>query len=133
MGYFRVATLASIALCSAFAAVAGDHEYACRVLQVYDLAADGHLASSAWDASLKDGSFTVSRDTGDIVGQVLPTALAKSVRVVNRGSKQNAFKAVADFGEQIQIIEIQEFRDGPVKPFVAASMGGAGIVSGVCR
>lgn len=128
-----MATLVSILQWSAFAAVASDHQYSCRVLQVYDLAADGHLASSAWDASLKDGSFTVSRDTGDIVGLVLPTALAKSVRVVNRGSKQNAFKAVADFGEQTEIIEIQECRDGPVKPFVAASMGGAGIVSVVCR
>ena len=133
MRYLWMAALVSISLFSAFAAVAGDHEYACRVLQVYDLAANGQLRSSAWDEVMKDGSFIVSRDTGDIVGQVLPTALAKSVGVVNRGSKQNAFKAVADFGEQFQIIEIQEFRDGPVKPFVASSMGGAGIVSGVCR
>jgi len=65
--------------------------------------------------------------------EILATPSAESTRVVNRGSGSNSFKAVADFGDQFQVLEVQEFREGEKKPFVAASMGGPGIVSGVCR
>jgi hypothetical protein len=30
-------------------------------------------------------------------------------------------------------IEVKEFRKGTVKPFVSSSMGGAGIVTGICK
>jgi len=33
----------------------------------------------------------------------------------------------------VQLLEIQEFRHGESKPFVAISMGGAGIVTGLCK
>ncbi|WP_372694751.1 hypothetical protein [Immundisolibacter sp.] len=82
---------------------------------------------------MKAGSFSVSRVTGEIIGDVVPTPMAKSTRVVNKGTKENSFKAVADFGEQYQLIEVQEFVTGEVKPFVASSMGGAGIVTGTCK
>ena len=82
---------------------------------------------------MKGSIFTVSRSTGEIVGKVVPTLMAKSTRVVSKGSKENSFKTVADFGEQYQLLEIQEFRESTVKPFVASSMGGAGIVTGLCK
>jgi hypothetical protein len=82
---------------------------------------------------MKGSAFSVSRVTGEIIGEVVPTLMAKSTRVVNQGSKENSFKAVADFGEQYQLLEVLEFRPGDVKPFVAASMGGAGIVTGTCK
>lgn len=82
---------------------------------------------------MEGDSFSVSRITGEIIGDWIPTILAKSTRVVNKGSKENSFKAVADFGEQIQVLEIQEFRQGSIKPFVAFSMGGVGIVTGMCK
>jgi hypothetical protein len=40
---------------------------------------------------------------------------------------------VAEFEGQIQVIEIQEFNKKSKKPFVAISMGGAGIVTGMCE
>ncbi len=49
---------------------------------------------------MKGSAFSVSRVTGEIIGEVVPTLMAKSTRVVNQGSKENSFKAVADFGEQ---------------------------------
>jgi hypothetical protein len=115
------------------AAMAGDQSYTCQVNRVYELSEGGSLESSSWEKEMKGSSFTVSRSTGEIIGKVVPTLMAKSTRVVNKGSKKNSFKAVADFGEQYQLLEIQEFREGPVKPFVASSMGGAGIVTGSCK
>jgi len=43
------------------------------------------------------------------------------------------FKAVAYFNGQIQVIEIQKFKQTKFKPFIALSMGGAGVVTGACQ
>ena len=64
--------------------------------------------------------------------------MAEKTWVVTFGSVENSFKAAAEFevaqgNRQIQVIEVQEFRRASVKPFVALSMGGAGIVTGLCR
>lgn len=108
--------------------------YTCKVTHVYDLSEDGSLQPFTFFESDMVGSyFSVSRLTGEIIGEVVPTLMAKSTRVVNRGSSEYSFKAVADFGDQYQLLEVQEFRVGVMKPFVASSMGGAGIVTGVCR
>lgn len=114
-------------------AIAGALAYTCEVAHVYSLTDKGTLETSALEKDMKGGSFSVSRVTGEIIGEVIPTLMAKSTRVVNNGSKENSFKAVADFGEQYQILEVQEFREGAVKPFVSSSMGGAGIVTGSCK
>jgi len=75
----------------------------------------------------------VSKDNGSISGETLTTWLAKETGIINPGSHENSFKAVAYFAGQIQVIEIQEFRSGKNKPFVSLSMGGAGIVTGMCQ
>lgn len=113
--------------------IAGIVSYDCEVTHVYDLTEQGTLRISGFEKTMKGSKLTVSRTTGEIAGQVLPTLSAKSFRVVNEGTTENSFKAVADFGKQYQLLEVQEFREGNVKPFVASSMGGAGIVTGVCK
>ena len=127
-----IATLLLL-ICIPLGANAGPLSYTCEVTHVYDLSNKGVLRSSSWEAQMKGSTFTVSRKTGEIAGKVVPTLLAKSTRVVNRGSRDNSFKAVADFRNQFQLLEVQEFREGTVKPFIASSMGGAGIVTGLCR
>ena len=107
--------------------------YTCTVTNVYDLSDNGALRLSGFKKQFEGSTFSVSRTTGEIVGEVLPTLNAKVVRVVNSGSTTNSFKAVADFGQQMQLIEIQEFHMGVIKPFVSSSMGGAGIVTGTCQ
>lgn len=114
-------------------AMAGELSYTCEVTHIYKLSNDGSLAISPFEKQMKGSSFSVSRASGEIVGEVIPTLRAKSTKVVNPGSGKNSFKAVADFGNQFQIIEVQEFRKGNLKPFVSSSMGGAGIVTGSCK
>ena len=88
---------------------------------------------------MKKNSFSVSRETGALIGNsaTLDTSLAKSTRVIISRSKENSFRAVADFGDfkrgthPYQFIEIEEFQKGSKKPFVL--MGGLGIITGICQ
>ena len=127
-------TVAVLLLIAIFGTCAGSElAYVCTVEHVYKLSDYGSLIASESDEEMQGTRFAISRLDGKILGEVLATPLAESTRVVNRGSPSNSFTAVADFGDQFQILEVQEFREGERKPFVASSTGGAGIVSGVCR
>lgn len=106
--------------------------YTCTVKNVYDVDDAGSLRTSGFETTTRRSAFSVSRQTGEIVGQVLPTLLAESTRVLNVGGTESSFKAIAEFKGQVQLIEVQEFHNGEAKPFVAMSMGGAGIVTGTC-
>ena len=112
---------------------AGEFSYTCEIIRVYDLSENGTLKTSGFEKHFKRSSFSVSRVTGQIIGEVVTTELAESIWVVNRGSTENSFKAVANFGKQFQILEVQEFRSIPKKPFVVMSMGGSGIITGFCK
>ena len=111
----------------------GELAYVCTVEHVYSVSDYGKLIESELDDEMEGTRFAVSRLDGKILGEVLATPLAESTRVVDRGSRSNSFKAIADFGDQFQSLEVEEFREGERKPFVALSMGGAGIVTGICR
>ena len=130
-----LACAASPLFTSAAPAAAGEQQYVCEVVDTYELDGSGVLEHSNWQEQFAGSRFTVSRSTGQIVGQVLPTDRASSVQIINPGSADYSFKAVAHFEElgHVQVIEIQEFKSGRTKPFVAMSMGGAGIVTGVCE
>jgi hypothetical protein len=114
-------------------AVAGELSYTCQISHIYSLSDKAVLVTSAHETKMKGSSFSVSRVTGKIIGEVVPTLMAKSSRIINQGSKENSFKAVAEFDGQIQVIEVQEFRSGLLKPFIISSLGGAGIVTGTCK
>ncbi len=113
--------------------MAGELAYTCEVMHIYGLSNDGSLSISGFENQMRGSSFSVSRLSGEIIGEVIPTLNAKSTSVVNKGSARNSFKAIADFGNQFQILEVKEYLKQPVKPFVSSSMGGAGIVTGLCK
>lgn len=110
-----------------------EDRYVCQVKNAYELSPEAKLVASNWEKEFKNSTFYVDRKTGEIEGKVLTTSLAYTTTVINSGSTENSFKAIAQFEGQIQVIEIQEFRNGISKPFVALSMGGAGIVTGTCK
>ena len=111
----------------------GELAYVCVVEHVYDVSAYGKLTESELDDEMEGARFAVSRLDGKILGEVLATPSAESTRVVDGGSRGDSFKAVADFGDRFQTLEVQAFPEGERKAFVASSMGAAGIVTGVCR
>lgn len=131
---------AVLLLFTSSAAAPGEFAYTCQVSHVYSLANSGSLERiPALEKVMKENSFSVSRETGALVGKskTLDTSRAKSTRVLTKGSTQNAFSAVADFGafengtHPYQYIQIQEFLKGAAKPFVV--MGEVGIVTGICK
>ena len=111
----------------------GTLSYTCTVLNVYKVDKNHGLKHSIWQKDFKGSQFSISRTDGQIIGEVLPTLKARKTYIFNPGSSENSFKAGADFSGQFQLIEVQEFVDSEEKPFVAMSMGGAGVVTGVCR
>ena len=127
------AILISLLVVFTIHAKADEVSYKCKVQHIYDLTEKGTLEPSALEKEMKGSSFSVSRATGEIIGKVIPTNMAKIIRVANKGSKDNSFKAIAEFDGQVQVLEVQEFRSGPSKPFIASSMGGAGIITGICE
>src|SRR3954470_22896682 len=88
-------------LCACGVASAGEFAYTCEVSDVYSLANNGSLQRlPALEKIMKENSFSVSCETGALVGNslTLDTSRARSTRVLTKGSKKNAFTAVADFG-----------------------------------
>ncbi len=127
-------------LCACGVASAGEVAYTCEVSHVYSLANDGLLQRlPALEKVMKENSFSVSRETGALIGNslTLDTSRAKSTRVLTKGSEKNSFTAVADFGlsevgtHPYQYMRIEEFIKGAAKPFVV--MGEVGIVTGFCK
>lgn len=113
--------------------LAGNFAYTCEIVHIYDISDTGEIKLSGFDESLKGGTFEVSRVNGEIIGSSITTNLANSTRVVSFGSTGFSFRALAEFDNSVQILEVKEFIKGEIKPFVALSMGGAGIVTGTCK
>jgi hypothetical protein len=113
--------------------VAGELSYTCKIINVYELSNDGSLRSSNLEKQFKGSEFVISRVTGDIIGVAVPTLLARSTKIINKGNNEYPFRSIADFGDRVQIIEIQGFVPEEEKPFIAISMGGAEIVTGLCK
>jgi hypothetical protein len=78
-------------------ALAGDLAYACKINHVYELDDNGSLRISNWEKQFKNSEFSVSRRTGEIAGEVIPTLLANSTKVINKGNKEYSFKSIAHF------------------------------------
>jgi len=89
--------------------------------------------SRCWEKIFVGGKFSISRVTGEIIGEVVTTVAAASTKVINKGNEDYYFTSIAYFGDKAQLIEVKEFKKGEKKPFVAMSLGGAGIVTGVCK
>ena len=128
-----IATLLFILAFFPYNSFAGEVAYTCKVLHVYTLNDDGSLGASPFQKDYIGSKFSVSRIDGQIVGEVVTTILAKSTFVKHKGNKRWSFRAMADFETSFQLIDVQEFKRGKQKPFIASSMGGAGIVTGMCE
>ena len=73
------------------ASFGAESEYKCEVLKVFSLTKDGTLSESNWDKMMAGSEFTVSRETGEIVGKVVPTINATDYGVSNHGDSEWSF------------------------------------------
>ncbi len=116
-----------------FNAVAGEHSYRCKITNVYELNNDGSLRISNLDKQFKGSEFLISRVTGEIIGEVVPTLLTRSTKIIIKDNNEYPFNAIADFTNQAQLIGINEFVPGERKTFFAIFMGGVGFITGLCE
>ena len=121
-----------VLLVVSFNAVAGEL-YTCKILNVCELAGYGSLKHSDLEKQFKDSEFIISRATGDIIEVVVPTLLPGSTKIVIKGNDENPFRSVAEIRDGVQVIEIDESVPDEEKPFIAVTIGGAEIVTGLCK
>ena len=120
-------------LCISIGAKAGAFSYTCQVKEMYSLSDKGTLQESKVSAVNKNRRFSVSRDTGEIIGPVMETYNAYSTEVISKGSRENSFIAVANFKTTYQFIKVEEYKKSGLKPFVAFSASFGDIVTGLCK
>jgi hypothetical protein len=130
--------VAAIAVVGSLAASArAEERYECRIREAYRVTDQGTLEAGAWSGDPQRGRFTVSRESGQVIGDWLTTVRASRTEVTQAGNSEWGYLTLARFqnehGESIQTIHIQHYHPGPDKPFVASSPGGVGLVSGICQ
>ena len=128
-------------------ATAGTDSYECEARQFLDWSAD--VDANPWPPKLDDRlemgehpqriwdskkQFTVSRESGQIIGGPLDTQGPATVRVklIAPGSEDDNFKVLIEYGRGAGLLVIHEWWTGEDKPFVAMDSGGI-VYTGVCR
>ncbi len=116
---------------------AGEYSYECTIENLYQLKNNGELEkkSQIEQDFFQGNKFYVNRRNGQITGITLPTDIAKEVRVINRGSSKHNFQTIAVFenfsDDEWQVLSIEEFTEGKIKPFIAFAV--TGITTGICE
>ncbi len=114
-----------------FNAVAGEHSYTCKIMKVYELDNDGSLSSSNLEKQFKGREFLISRVTGEIIGEVVPSLLTRSSKIMIKDSNESPFKSITDFDYEPQLVETNVFGAEVKKSFYAISVDGAGVITGL--
>ena len=122
-----------LAVCACAAApspaLAGPRSYMCKITSARD--ASGDKGGQNFANSAVGSALTIDRRTGRVINKWIGNEWAPTVEVLDPGNSQWSFKAVA-LGEQdprghrwAMFYEVEEFTDGPVKPFLAVEGGTA--------
>lgn len=115
-------------------AVAGEHFYNCKIMNIYELDDDGSLKTSDLEIQYKGTGFVISRVTGEIIGgDVVPTLLTSSTNVIIKRYGEYHFKSFADFACQYQSTQSNGFIPDGRKSFFAVSIDGNKFITGVCK
>lgn len=112
-------------------------DYRCTVERVHGVAPDSDPVLVQERKQRVGKEFTVERSTGTMVG-ALKNSFATRPQVIDRGSSDNAFKAVttmrleqgAGRGSSVYTLVINEYADSARKPFVFLS--GDIVYFGIC-
>lgn len=87
--------------CTSYLAQAGVNTYICKIYQAVEMSDEGQIIRhrGIWK-SIIGSSFTVNRDTGKMIGLPFATdGWLGGVQVLNRGGKDNSYKAIVLSGK----------------------------------
>ncbi len=106
-------------------ASAGPSSYVCQILG-FQVAPGPNSDDLQWvgDLAMKT-SVAIDRNTGRVIHPSIGNTSFQQVILLNRGSAGWSFKSIADSGNggNVRYYEVQEFAEGPNKPFVAIADG----------
>ena len=118
--------LFAIAASSATALASAADDYRCVIDRVEDIGANGAAEIDEMREAYVGKEFTVDRTTGLMVG-ALKNSFVTKPQVIDRGApRQNAYKVVttmkvtegAGAGSNLYALVIDEYLEGPKKPFI---------------
>lgn len=134
-GAIKCSVILALNLFSANAAYASKEFYECTIQEIRELTDSGKMDkhTRVFSQLLKE-KFTVNRNTGEMIGLPFSTESYKEISVLDKGSKENAFKElVVSYPPNIWIkyIYIKEYVEGDIKPFWGTDDGDK-IFTGTC-
>lgn len=102
---------------------AAEDRYSCTIERGYSLGASGLSANRRVLAAVSTRTFEIDRQTGAVTGNLLDNTRFTAT-VVSRGSSENPFQVYwvvrgVVAGPNLRFVEVQEYEDGPRKPFRA--------------
>jgi hypothetical protein len=112
---------------------AGRDGYICTILQVQALHSSGSF--NTLDSYLIGKSFSIDRNTGEVVGKPFEHKSHKEIRVLDRGSEKDSYKHIVISNPPniwAQYVYVREFTNSLEKPFWGTD-NGEKIFSGVCK
>lgn len=117
-------------------AFASPENYSCTIKQILELnEKGGFLKHEGIFKSLLGGIFTIDRNTGKMSGLPFSTESYKSIVVLDKGGKDNSYKAIVISHEPniwVKYIHVAEQQPGREKPFWGTDDGNK-IFSGFCE
>lgn len=115
---------------------AGESTYHCNIIQMMDLTQQGLMGNYIGTPESPVGNtFSIDRDTGEMIGSPFSTRSYEKVTVLDRGSKDNGYKAMVIShapNAWVMYMYVQEYQEGPEKPFWG-SEGGDRVLTGLCE
>ena len=116
---------------------ANARDFRCEAKAQSDVSESGTLEENNFAPAVIGERFSVDRETGRIVDDLLYNDRFSAPRVLNPGSASNAFRVInvqeTPFaGPIVDYLEIQTFAEGEEKPFLLLD-DTLGIVTGICR
>ena len=116
--------ISALMLMSPVASAVGLYDsYACEVKSIRRLGQDGSMPGTVEFPYLSEdlgAKFVIDRDTGRMLGSLKNYDWGQQPKVVDRGSKEQAFKVITIFGPPVNIAYLQVglFYSSLEKPFL---------------
>ncbi len=128
--------ISSLSVLVSAQSLAGAEGYICEINQVRVLSDEGtQVESEEFTKQFVGRNFSIDRTTGAMIGIPFSTTAFKSISVLNAGSDESSYKAMAQSeepGKAAMYMNVAEHLDNREKPFWGTAHG-TQIYSGICE
>jgi hypothetical protein len=116
-------------------ALGGETSYLCEIKEIKELSKHGKMVDHKGSfKNLIGEKFTINRSNGEMKGLPFSTASYKTITVIDKGSKDNSYKALVTSHSPntwVMYLYVAEHQNSPKKSFWGTDDGNK-IFSGLC-